>query len=164
MKSRVFDKEKNGYEDILIVDSDISIPEKILDKWSIILDAMLEKSGFNYAFITKINSNNLEVLSSNSSIKGEVLFFDLCEGNFCETVMANRRNLYVPNTKKTRVWSNYTDMGILSYWGVCIMIEDKVFGTLFLTSRTPTDLSDNQVKQFLKNVEIIKNDIEYIIS
>ena len=115
---------------------EIVIPDEILEKWQKTVDMMAEIIDVPAGLIMKVHKDEIEVLVASQSegnpyAKGEKA--SLNTGLYCETVMAQRGELLVPDARKDPEWDHNPDIEIdmVSYLGVPLMWpNEEVFGTM----------------------------------
>ena len=112
------------------------IPDETLAKWQRIVDLMARIVGVAAGLIMKIDPPQIEVFvasatEGNPYEKGERA--DLGTGLYCETVMAQRSPLLVPDALKDPNWDHNPDieLGMVFYLGFPLMWPDgEIFGTI----------------------------------
>lgn len=119
------------------------VDSEYLLKWQKTIDLVAQIFEVPAALIMRVHPTEIEVLLSshtegNPYKEGEKA--DLNTGLYCETVMATRSRLLVPNALKDKVWMNNPDieLGMISYFGIPLFWPDgSVFGTIcVLDSKT----------------------------
>ena len=137
MRAQVFSRKKNKLKGIEITDlNKPDINEKFLSKWQNILNLITDMIEVSAALIMKINAESIEVFlksqnESNPYTTGEKNIVG--EGLYCETVLAENKELYIKNALKNKVWKDNPDVGLdmISYYGLPINWPDqKSFGTI----------------------------------
>lgn len=116
------------------------IPDLVSEKWQSIVDILARMSGFKAALVMRVMPPEIEVLFSSHSQgnpyeKGERAPLDT--GLYCETVMASRAELHVPNAWTDKAWNTNPDLkiGMSCYFGIPILWPDGTpFGTICILS------------------------------
>lgn len=112
------------------------VPASYLLKWQRALDILAEVFQVPAALIMRVWPEQIEVLlasvgQSNPYEPHEMA--DLGTGLYCETVMATRELLMVPDALKDPEWDHNPDLvlDMINYLGVpLIWPEDEIFGTI----------------------------------
>ena len=91
----------------------ISVPKKYLNKWQKVVDFMAEIFEVPAGLIMRVLPKHIEVLISSQS-EGNPYKpnekAELCSGLYCETVMATRSQLLVPNALRDVNWKDNPDV------------------------------------------------------
>lgn len=112
------------------------LPSGFLGKWQTILDRVAATYKVPAALLMRVWPEQIEVLLSSLNDGNpyeEHEKADLGTGLYCETVMASRLQLAVPNALEDPAWRNNPDvkLNMISYLGVpLIWPDDSIFGTL----------------------------------
>lgn len=112
------------------------VPEEIVTKWQQTVDLMAQVYDVPAGLIMRVLPTQIEVLLASRSQNnpyehGEKA--DLNTGLYCETVMATRNRLLVPNALEDPDWEKNPDveLNMISYLGVPLICPDgSVFGTI----------------------------------
>jgi PAS domain S-box-containing protein len=92
---------------------------------------------------------------------------DLNTGLYCETVMANRRLLYVPNALEDKEWKDNPDvkLDMISYLGLPLVWPDgSIFGTICVLDKKPRDYSRDYIDLLRQFKDIIESDFKILVS
>lgn len=124
-----------------------SVPNETLEKWQKTVDLMAAIFDVSAGLIMRVLPTQIEVLLASHSAKhpyevGEKA--ELNTGLYCETVMASRKRLAVPNALEDPDWKDNPDvrLNMISYLGVPLICPDgTVFGTICVL--------DDQTREFL---------------
>jgi len=119
------------------------VPDEILGKWQHTTDVMAEIFDVPAGLIMRVHPEAIEVLIS-AHKEGNPYEHDekakLNTGLYCETVMATRDTLAVPNALQDPHWAHNPDVALnmIAYLGVPLLWPDnEVFGTIcVLDSKT----------------------------
>lgn len=138
------------------------VPPGYLDKWQKTLDLLAKVLDVPVALIMRVRPEQIEVLVASAGaenpFKGRERA-DLGTGLYCETVLATRRLLHVPNALDDPVWKNNPDLelGLVNYLGVPLFWPDHtLFGTLCVLdtkARSYEQLHQDLLWQFKDLVE-----------
>ena len=112
------------------------IPDEMLAKWQRVVNLMARIVNAPAGLIMKVDPPQIEVFVSSTTKgnpyeKGER--GDLDTGLYCETVMAQRAPLLVPNALMDPIWDHNPDikLGMIFYLGFPLMWPDgNIFGTI----------------------------------
>ena len=145
--------------------SKLEITEEIIAKWQGIVDLMAKIIGVPAGLIMKADPPQIEVFVASSTEgnpykKGERA--DLNTGLYCETVMAQRSRLLVPDATKDPKWDHNPDikLGMISYLGFPLLWPDgKVFGTICVLDVKENRYSDTYEKLILRFKDLIEADL-----
>ena len=140
----------------------IEIPDDVFEKWQKMVDLMAEIIGVPAGLIMKVHENEIEVFVTSSSKgnpyeKGEKA--NLKTGLYCETVMARRGELLVPDARKDSDWDHNPDieLNMVSYLGVPLLWpNEEIFGTMCVLDNDEnsyTQLYHELLQQFRQTVE-----------
>ena len=144
------------------------ISDTYLYKWQKTLDMIAGLYEVPAALIMRVSSNEIEVLVSSHSNEnpykaGEKTSLDT--GLYCETVMAEKSQLLVPNALMDDKWKNNPDVNIdmISYLGVpLVWPDDEIFGTLCVLDRKTRNFSEHYQSLLWEMKRIIETDfVEY---
>jgi DNA-binding NtrC family response regulator len=138
------------------------VPAKTIEKWQQTVDLMAEIFDVPAGLIMRVLPSQIEVLLASRSSKnpyedGEKA--DLNTGLYCETVMAQRQRLSVPNALEDPQWRDNPDvkLDMISYMGVPLICPDgSVFGTICVLddhTRTYLPVYTNMLEEFRGIIE-----------
>lgn len=113
-----------------------AVPESLVQKWQAAINTLARVLEVPAGLIMRALSTEIEVLvashtESNPYEPREKA--DLNTGLYCETVMANRAPLHVPNALEDPQWKDNPDvkLNMISYFGMPLVWPDgSVFGTI----------------------------------
>jgi transcriptional regulator with GAF, ATPase, and Fis domain len=134
----------------------------MLAKWQKVVDLMSEAVGVPAGLIMKVHSKEIEVFVSsdtkdNPYKKGERA--RLKTGLYCETVMAQRGQLLVPDACKDPNWDHNPDikLNMVSYLGLPLVWPDgEIFGTICVLDNKKNSYSvvyQKLIAQFREAIE-----------
>jgi len=126
----------------------IPVPSDIVQKWQEMMNLVAEIMQVPSALIMKVESPNIKVFAASESRKNpwkrdEVA--PLSGGTYCETVMASRQPLLVPDALQDEVWKSNPDieLGMISYLGLPIDWPDgEIFGTICVLDNKRNEYSE----------------------
>lgn len=105
-------------------------------KWQQVLDVLARIIAIPAALIMRVEPPQIKVFlasHSDSNPYEEEEAAPLCTGLYCETVMATRKHLIVPNALTDKDWCQNPDvkLGMISYMGLPLVWPDEsIFGTI----------------------------------
>ena len=113
-----------------------AVPESFGQKWQATINTLARLLKVPAGLIMRVLSSEIEVLVASHS-EGNPYEphekADLNTGLYCETVMANRSPLHVPNALEDPEWKDNPDvkLNMISYLGMPLVWPDgSVFGTI----------------------------------
>lgn len=117
------------------------LPDEMLEKWQGIMNLTARTIGVPSALIVQIDEPQIEIVASNVSEdnpynKGGR--YDLDTGLYCETVMAERKPLLIPDAREDPLWTNSPELeqGMVCYLGLPLLWPDgELFGTICVLDR-----------------------------
>ena len=141
-----------------------------MQKWQITVNVIAEILRIPAALIMKVEPPEIMVFAASESPGNPYHHGEraaLHTGLYCETVMATRRKLLVPNALKDEHWQHNPDipLGMIAYLGFPIAWPDgAIFGTicaLDTQENAYNDLSEKLLRQFR---DVIETDLKYLAS
>lgn len=146
----------------------IDVPQEYLDKWQKTIDLMAEVFEVPAGLIMRVGTTEIEVLlASNSEDNpyepGEKA--ELNTGLYCETVMASRKLLQVPNALEDEEWKENPDVALnmISYLGVPLIRRDgAVFGTICVLDNHSRHYSKTYKQLLWQYASIIERDFQLL--
>ena len=145
------------------------LPDEMLEKWQGIMDLMAKTIGVPSALIVQSDKPQVEIVASNVSADnpyGKGGRYNLNTGLYCEAVMAQRKQLLIPDARKDPHWANSPELavGMVCYLGFPLLWPDgELFGTIcVLDRRENPDVLRYQdlVREF---GEIIQTDLKILV-
>ncbi len=144
-------------------------PDILISRWQMLLDTVASIYKVPAALIMRLNEDNIEVFlksqTANNPFKaGEKvkLFF----GHYCETAIALRNELLVPNAKKSAEWRDNNpdvDLNMIAYLGYPIFwSEEEVFGTICVLDNKENHYSEDYNDFLVQAKLIIESDLKLI--
>lgn len=140
------------------------LPCGYLGKWQAFLDRIAVAFKVPAALVMRVWPEQIEVLLSSHSDGNpyeEKEKADLGTGLYCETVMATRRQLAVPNALEDPVWRDNPDvkLNMICYLGVPLLWPDNsIFGTLCVLDSQTRNFSDAHQAALWKVKDLIEKD------
>jgi len=130
----------------------IRIPVHLLESWQVTLDLLAETCAVPAALLKQVHADEIEVLvksrsPGNAYEQGERA--ELNTGLYCETVMATRKELLVPNALTASGWEQNPDIefGMVSYCGLPITWPNgEIFGTICVLDKKENHYSERHRK------------------
>lgn len=121
------------------------VPTEYLSKWQATLDELSRALDVPAALLMRVWPEQIEVLVSSLGEDNpyeEHEKADLGTGLYCETVMATRDTLIVPDALSDPHWQDNPDvkLNMISYLGVpLVWPDDTIFGTMCVLDAHPRD-------------------------
>jgi len=140
----------------------LEIDTTIADKWQQVLDLLARLLQVPAALIMRVRPPSIQVFLSSHSPGNPYEEHELAPlntGLYCETVMAQRAELLVPDALRDAAWCANPDikLGMVSYLGLpLVWPDDHVFGTICVLDRKMNPYNDTQralLEQFRGLVE-----------
>ena len=147
----------------------IEIPSHIVRKWQEMIDLVAETMHVPSALIMKVESPNIKVFVASESKKNpwkqdEVA--PLFGGTYCETVMATRQLLHVPDALQDDEWKSNPDveLGMISYLGLPITWPDgEIFGTICVLDSKRNEYSEVYSKLLSQCRDVSQADLRSLV-
>jgi len=132
---------------------EITIPPDVRESWQKSVDLMAKITGVPAALVMRAHPEDIEVFVASRGLDNPYREFErapLNTGLYCETVMANRERLLVPNALDDPAWDHNPDieLGMISYMGWPIVWPNgDIFGTICILDRkgNPHDETRSQL-------------------
>jgi signal transduction histidine kinase len=145
------------------------VPEDYLEKWQETIDVLASIFEVPAGLIMRVLPDEIEVLVSSESENnpyepGEKA--KLNTGLYCETVMATRAPLHVPNALEDPDWRDNPDvkLDMISYLGMpLIWPDDSVFGTVCILDQKQLDSRQSYLHLLRQFKEIIERDFQMLM-
>lgn len=144
------------------------VPPDCLKKWQEALDRLSETLDVPAALLMRVWPEQIEVLVSSfgdDNPYDEHEKADLGTGLYCETVMATRDQLRVPNALDDPVWKDNPDvrLNMISYLGVpLVWPDDTIFGTMCVLDSRTREYPESYQTLLWKLKKLIENDFRLI--
>jgi len=161
-------EDQNLIKEIANENSDIL--NAYLEKWQKTVDLMANLFEVPAGLIMKVHPTQIEVLVS-SQTEGNPYGVnekaDLNTGLYCETVMALRNELHVPNALEDVEWQNNPDVKLqmISYLGVpLIWPNNQIFGTICVLDNKTRHYASLYHALLWQFKEIVDGDLKLLVS
>jgi len=147
----------------------LEIPQPMLETWQGIVDILAEVARIPAALIMRLTDPEIEVLVSSKS-DGNPYYVggkEHCWGSglYCETVLATKEKLLVPNALTDTHWANNPDIkfNMVSYLGFPIFSPNGIpFGTICVLDNKE-NLYSKLIERLIKKFRmIIQSDLEIV--
>ncbi|MBO9542008.1 GAF domain-containing protein [bacterium] len=151
------------------MDTTQEIPPAYLAKWQKTLDILAELFEVPAALIMRVWPEQIEVLLASlgeSNPYEEHEKAELGTGLYCETVMATRSPLLVPNALADPAWDHNPDLklNMVNYLGVpLIWPDDEIFGTICVLDAKTRTYSEQYQMLLWHFKEVIEADFRKIL-
>lgn len=149
---------------------DLPVDPDVSHKWQEILDLLANIVRIPAALIMRVEPPKIKVFLSSRS-QGNPYEEDeeapLNSGLYCETVMATRKQLIVPNALTDKLWCNNPDvkLGMISYMGLPLIWPDKnVFGTICVLDKQENYYSTVFLQLLQQFRGLVERDLKQIYS
>src|SRR5262245_54942092 len=148
----------------------IPVPSDIVQKWQEMMNLVADIMQVPSALIMKVESPNIRVFAASESKtnpwkQDEVA--PLNGGTYCETVMASRQQLLVPDALQDDVWKSNPDieLGMISYLGLPITWPDgEIFGTICVLDSKRNEYSEVYRKLLLQCRDVSQADLRSLVT
>jgi GAF domain-containing protein len=144
------------------------VPREYMERWQKSADLMARAARVPAALVMRVWPEQIEVLVSSLGDDNPYEAHekaDLGTGLYCETVMATREALLVPNALLDPAWENNPDIGLnmISYHGVpLVWPDDTIFGTVCMLDRQPRDFAPPSLQLLQGLKALIETDFRTI--
>jgi two-component system NtrC family sensor kinase len=148
----------------------IEVPDSYLQKWQKTVDLMAELFEVPAGLIMRVFPTEIEVFVSSHSERNpyeKSEKADLNTGLYCETVMAQRDQLQVPNALEDVDWKDNPDvkLNMISYLGVpLVWPTNEIFGTICVLDSKTRHYSSLYQALLWQFKEIIDGDLRLLNS
>ena len=147
---------------------DPQIPAEIIEKWQGVVDLVADIVQVPASLIMKLEPPEVAVLVASESNenpyeRGEKAALDT--GLYCETVMATRQRLLVPNAVADEIWKCNPDikLGMISYLGFPIAWPSgDIFGTICVLDTKENPYSELYQRLLLQFREVVEADLRLL--
>lgn len=163
MKTKVLVRGEQNYREISVrplIKGELN--KSTLQKWQQMLNHITDTCQVSVCTIMVATEHKLiEFMKSTVPIHPTRLYQDnrLKQGNFCETVIATKKELYISNVNEDPVFQEHKDtiINVVSYVGYPLQFRDGTsFGTIAVFDVKPLNLSSKQIE----TLEIMRDSIE----
>lgn len=146
-----------------------AVPSTVMDKWQEMVDLVTKSLDVPTGLIMKINTDNIEVAVSSRTSGNPYGVADkeeLCLGLYCETVVATRDTLHIPDALSDELWKDNPDvkLGMIAYLGMPLCWPDgETFGTICVLDNTPHTFSDLNAQLMGHFRSVVESDLCMLI-
>jgi len=146
------------------------VPPDYLKKWQKTLNVVAEVLNVPAALVMRVWPEQIEVLVSSIGDDNpyeEHEKADLGTGLYCETVMATRQQLMVPNALEDPEWKDNPDvkLDMINYLGVPLVWPDNsIFGTMCVLDSQTRNYSTTYQELLWQLKDLIEGDFRAIVS
>ncbi len=147
----------------------IAIPDAMLKDWQSVVNILAELMHVPAGLIMRVVDSDIEVFVSSQSDGNpytpgdkEVL---VGSGLYCETVLAKKHRLLIPNALRDENWKNNPDikLNMISYLGYPIVWPDGApFGTICVLDRKENAYSETYEQLLLKFQGVLQSQLELL--
>nr|WP_320013363.1 sensor domain-containing diguanylate cyclase [uncultured Desulfobacter sp.] len=171
MEARVKQREYGSYISIPITNKNKpEIHEYIIQKWQDLIDICSRIMRVPSGLIMKLHKEKIEVFlrsdtKGNPYKSGETENLGL--GLYCETVVAKKETLLIPDAKKTKVWQDNPDikLNMISYLGMPLLWPDEeIFGTICILDNKENHYSQDFIDLLLTFRRAIESDLSLLVA
>jgi len=143
--------------------------DALIKRWQMLLDTVARIYKVPAALIMQLNEDNIEVFLKSQTANnpyecGEKT--DLTYGLYCETAIASREKLLVPNAIKSPVWrvnNPDIDLNMIAYLGYPVFwSEEEVFGTICVLDNKENHYQEDYNDFLVQAKFIIESDLQLI--
>ena len=151
----------------LLTRTDITLPQEVIEKWQNVVDTLADLVSVPAALIMQVAPPYIEVIRSSKSAGNpyNVGTREPLKSLYCETVMATRKELLIPNALGDEKWANNPDipLGMISYLGYPLLWPGgEVFGTLCVLDSKENAYSETYKRLLLQFKEVIESHLRLI--
>lgn len=171
MEARVKLREDGSYSSILITNKNKpEIYDHIIHKWQDLIDICARIMRVPSGLIMKLHKEKIEVFlksdtEGNPYKAGETEKLGL--GLYCETVVAKKETLLIPDAKQIEVWQDNPDikLNMISYLGMPILWPDEeIFGTICTLDNKENHYSQDFIDLLLTLRRAIESDLSILVA
>jgi len=143
-----------------------TIPGEKLDRWQRVADLMAKLVDVPAGLIMRVDPPEIEVFVSSATPGNPYEARErakLATGLYCETVMASRNPLLVPDAHKDPEWTENPDveLGMISYLGFPLIWPDgAVFGTVCVLDNKANEYSSVHQSLIQEIAGLIETDLQ----
>lgn len=170
MLTKVFIREKNEYQEVMISDPDKpDISEDILSKWTRIINSTAEILDLPSVLIMRIRKNAMEVLLSSENSKNPYSIGDsesLGHGLYCENVIGTNKELLVENALESDIWNDNPDveLNMIAYYGLPVRWPDgQTLGTICVLDSKSNEFEEKYREMIKIYQQVIEDDLELLL-
>lgn len=148
------------------------VPDNLLESWQSTVDVMAAILNVPAGLIMRVHADQIEVLVTSRSDDNPYLAghrADLHTGLYCETVMASRALLQVPNALASAHWRHNPDveLDMIAYVGLPLLWPDQeVFGTICVLDNKSRSFQDKYLELMGELKRRIESDLallDYVV-
>lgn len=146
----------------------LAIDAGTIEKWQQVLDLIARLIEVPAALIMRVEPPSIKVFlssHSNGNPYEEHELAPLNTGLYCETVMARRGQLLVPNALTDPEWERNPDikLGMISYLGLPLIWPDQhVFGTICVLDRKENAYNELHMRLLEQFRDVVERDLHQI--
>jgi PAS domain S-box-containing protein len=146
----------------------LSVDPEIASKWQQVLDLLAQMITIPAALIMRVEPPKIKVFLSSHTHGNPYEEHELAPlgtGLYCETVMATRSHLIVPNALTDKNWCTNPDvkLGMISYMGLPLVWPDRhVFGTICVLDRQENAYNEMFLELLQQFRGIVERDLKHI--
>lgn len=145
------------------------VPQELHAKWQKVVDLMAKILKIPAGLIMKVHPDEIEVFvtsqtENNPYVKGEKA--SLKTGLYCETVMATRAPLLVPEATKDPVWDHNPDikLNMTYYLGFPLAWPDgETYGTICVLDSKQNDIATDNKELIEEFSELVQGDLSILM-
>ncbi|HEY0585936.1 MAG TPA: GAF domain-containing sensor histidine kinase [Pseudoduganella sp.] len=151
-----------------VATASLSIHTVMADKWQQVLDLIASLIKVPAALIMRVEPPSIKVFLSSHSDGNPYEEHELAPlntGLYCETVMARRGQLLVPNALADPAWCSNPDikLGMISYLGLPLVWPDEhVFGTICVLDRKENAYSELHMRVLEQFRSVVERDLRQV--
>ena len=146
----------------------IEVPDALRERWQSTLTLLGELLNVPSSLVMRVHSHEIEVFARSQhagNIYREGETASLNTGLYCETVMATRDELLVPDARQDPAWDHNPDIkqGMVSYLGLPLeWPSGHMFGTICVLDRVERHHSDLHRRVLSQFRDVIQNDLALV--
>jgi len=147
-----------------------AIHEEVIKKWQDVIDICARIMNIPSALIMKLHEEHIEVFLRSNTESSPYSAGDMEKlgiGLYCETVVAQREFLLIPDARKHEVWKDNPDvkLNMVSYLGMPLVWPDKeVFGTICVLDCKENNYSQDFIELLLAFRRAIETDLRLMVA
>lgn len=164
-------REANSIKEVNIFALDNNeIRESILTRWQNSINILAKLADIPAVLIMKVNELDIEVFLASQSAGNPYLHGakdHLLQGFYCETVIATRNKLDIPNAVSNEHWKDNPDikLDMIAYLGYPLLWPGgEVFGTICMLDKKENHFSPLVDEALINLQQSIETDLKLIVS